>query len=284
MPIGWDYRMINWQTLEVGEHRLVCHVCGDSRKKNLGVTINADGTGRAHCFKCGYVETHRAERTPTYRPAKAISRPVVPLKRETLSEYGLELWSACTGLRGTIGEQYLLARGCVIPPDDGDLRFHPALKNPASDYTGPALVALVSHVVTRVPMTLHRTWIRADGTKADCNPPRMLLGGHRKGGGVIRLWPDEAVTLGLGIAEGIETALSLAHAFTPVWACIDAGNLAAMPVLDGVESLLIAADNDHVGITAAETCSSRWIAAESEVHIAIPPDRKTDFNDVARAA
>ena len=131
---------------------------------------------------------------------------------------------------------------------------------------------------------MHRTWIQANGEKADVKPTRMLLGGHSKAGGVIRLWPDEAVTHGLGVAEGVETALSLAHAFKPAWACIDAGNLARLPVLGGVESLLIAADHDEAGVTAAEACAQRWAEAGREAHIALPEARKTDFNDLARAA
>ena len=107
--------------------------------------------------------------------------------------------------------------------------------------------------------------MRADGTKADVDPPRLLLGGHRKQGGVIRLWPDEAVTTGLAIAEGIETALSLAHDYKPVWSVIDAGNLAAFPVLPGIETLIIGADHDEAGLKAAAACADRWAAAGVEV-------------------
>lgn len=184
---------------------------------------------------------------------------------------------------GTIGEQYLQARGCVIPPADGDLRFHPSLPHPPSGYVGPALVGLVTHAQTREPMSLHRTWVQADGSKADCDPPRMLLGGHAKKMGVIRLWPDECVTYGLAVAEGIETALSLAHAYTPAWACIDAGNLAALPVLAGIETLVIGADNDDAGITAAEACATRWTDAGCEVFVVTPEGEKSDLNDLARA-
>jgi hypothetical protein len=132
-------------------------------------------------------------------------------------------------------------------------------------------------------MTLHRTWVRADGSKADCDSLRLLLGGHAKKHGVIRLWPDEAVTYGLAVAEGIETALSLALAYQPVWACIDAGNLAALPVLAGIETLVIGADNDDVGITAAEACATRWNDAGCDVFLVTPDGEKSDSNDLARA-
>jgi putative DNA primase/helicase len=80
---------------------------------------------------------------------------------------------------------------------------------------------------------------------------------------VCRLWPDDFVSHGLGVAEGIETALSLAHAYTPCWAAIDAGNLAALPVLAGVEVLVIAQDRDPAGEMAASDCADRWAAAGS---------------------
>ncbi|MFM9917850.1 MAG: toprim domain-containing protein [Rhizobacter sp.] len=157
------------------------------------------------------------------------------------------------------------------------------MKHP-SGYTGPALVALVTHAETRVPLTLHRTWIRPDRRKADIESPRRLLGGHQKKYGVIRLWPDEAVTTGLCIAEGVETALSVAPYFTPVWSCVDAGNLAEMPVLAGIETLVIAADHDEAGLNAANTCADRWSAVGVEVRVAVPVTPSTDWNDARCAA
>lgn len=270
--------------LDPGEHRLLCSQCSRGPKdRTFGATVEPTGAAVGHCFRCGYVETYRPERAAAYRPGKAVSRPVAPPKRQSLSQYGLELFGACMGLRGTIGASYLQARGCVIPPADGDLRFHPALRHPGG-VSGPALVGLVTHAQTGEPMTLHRTWVQADGSKADCDPPRLLLGGHAKKHGVLRLWPDEAVTYGLGVAEGVETALSLAHAFTPVWACIDAGNLAGLPALAGVESIFIAADNDEAGLRAAHECAARWHLAGREVRLIVAPDDGSDLNDLARGA
>jgi hypothetical protein len=70
------------------------------------------------------------------------------------------------------------------------------------------------------------------------------------------------------VAEGIETALSAALGFGLVWAAIDAGNLAAFPLLEGVESLTIVADHDpphrltgrSVGLESANICARRWRA------------------------
>ncbi|MDP3835036.1 MAG: toprim domain-containing protein [Hydrogenophaga sp.] len=269
--------MIDWHDFTEGQHRTACPACGrGKRDKTLGITIEA-GKGVAHCFRCEYTETHRDDRSVMRRaPVKSAKLQSSFGKHETLSEYGLALWASCVALPGTVGEQYLTHRRCVVPP--GDLRFHPALPHKPSGTSGPALVGLVTDAITGAPLTLHRTWITPTG-KADLDPPRMLLGGHRKQGGVIRLWPDEYVTHGLAIAEGIETALSLAHAYQPVWACIDAGNLAELPALAGVEVLVIGADNDDAGQTAAHACASRW-SANAEVRIT----RQTanDLNDALR--
>ena len=63
---------------------------------------------------------------------------------------------------------------------------------------------------------------------------------------MIRLWPDQEVTLGLVVGEGVETCLAAAlESLTPVWATISAGNLAAFPVLPGIEGMTILVDHDR---------------------------------------
>ena len=200
-----------------------------------------------------------------------------------LSEYGRDLWQRCSPLAG-VALEYLRARHCVIPPADGDLRWHPELRHPAAGFAGPALVALVTDTLTRKPLTLHRTWITADGRKPDVTPPRLLLARHRKAGGVVRLWPDEAVQRGLAIGEGLETMLAAAHVYTPVWSAIDAGNLASFPVLAGIEALTIVADHDEPGIAAARKCAQRWATAGHSVRIARPKTPGQDAADVGVAA
>lgn len=230
-----------------------------------------------------WIEDGKPGDRPESRKARSRgqSRDQDMLRHPRLCGWGWGIWRASTGLPGTIGAQYLAARCCALPPADGHLRFHPQLEHP-SGYAGPALVALVTDAVTSEPLSLHRTWIKADGTKAEVEPARLVLPGHRKQGGVIRLWPDDTVTYGLGIAEGIESALSLATALRPVWSCMDAGNMSKFPVLGGIELLTIAADNDAAGINAAEACAMRWTEVDRDVRVVIPPAEGTDLNDVAR--
>jgi len=208
--------------------------------------------------------------TPRRAPQRSV-REAEPelILRTTLDPRWLSYWQSLGEVRA-VGRQYLEARQCVLPPKGGALRFDPAGRHP-SGYRGPCLVAMVTHAVDDTPISLHRTWVNADGTKTNLDPSRLLLGGHRKAGGVIRLWPDEAVMTGLGIAEGIESALSLAHAIKPVWSCIDAGNLAKFPVLPGIESLTIAVDDDPSGIGAANECAERWAQEDRDVSLVEVP-------------
>ena len=276
--------MIIWSDLKPGSYRMRCPACAKDKRpvdRTLGVTLRDNGEGVAHCHRCHAVETHRPTRPArtNRRPAPARPAPPPPPPPAThprLSDQGLALWRTCQPLAGT-APAYLHARRCRIPPKDGHLRWHPRLRHP-SGYVGPALVALITDTLTREPLSLHWTWGQADGRKAEVQPPRLLLARHRKQGGVIRLWPDEAVTTGLGVAEGIESALSLAWGFMPVWACIDAGNLAALPVLAGIEHLTVAADNDSAGQAAAQTCATRWAAAGRTISVTV--QRQNDLNDL----
>lgn len=273
-------------SLPPGKHRLKCPSCGQEHdsKKNLGITIAADGQAVWHCFKCEQSGSLRPARSST-RTRPVISKSIAPTDEIflSLSDFGRKLWADTEPLPGTDGEAYLRSRGCHLPPENSDLRFYRKLRHPVSGFTGPALVALVSHAVTGQPLTLHRTWICSDGSKpSKASPARMLLGRHRKAGGVIRLWPDSAVIERLGIAEGIESALSLAHAWRPVWSALDAGNLAKMPVIRRVSELMISADNDPAGIAAARECAARWSADGIRVRIAVPPVPGADLNDVVR--
>lgn len=278
---------IEWASLTPGQHRLACPACGRERRsdRTLGVTIDHSGRGVAHCFRCAYVETHNPDSTDRRRqPHRREPLPRVAVQtcapHETLSAAGRALWRAAHPvLPGTPAGHYLAMRRCVLPPVAGHLRWLPAHRHPTG-HTGPALVALLSDAVSREPRSLHFTWL-AGGHKADVHPPRLLLAGHRKAGAVVRLWPDDSVTNGLGIAEGIETALSLAHAHTPAWACVDAGNLAAFPALPGIETLVIACDRDPAGERAAAECAARWVAAGKAV--LVTQQATNDLNDLAQA-
>ena len=119
---------------------------------------------------------------------------------------------------------------------------------------------------------IHRTALTPEGRKID----RKMLGR----GGVVRLADDADVTTALGIAEGIETALSVIQSgWRPVWAGLSAGGIARLPVLAGIECLTIFADADDAGVDAAQKCAERWSAAGREARIVVAPEASTDWLD-----
>jgi hypothetical protein len=170
----------------------------------------------------------------------------------------------------------------ALPDMHSVLRFHPRCPfGPGARH--PCIIGLWTDTLTCKPKAIHRTALKPDGSKLG----RMSLG--PMAGCVLRLWPDETVTTGLVIGEGLETtlygALRLEHRGTllrPAWAAGDAGHVAKFPVLPGIESLTILADNDSSGRgqRAAYECERKWVAAGREVIVLTPNAVGTDFNDL----
>lgn len=202
-------------------------------------------------------------------PAACVSRDTVPAARRC--------WEEARPAAGSLVEAYLGSRGLTLPPG-APLRFHPAC--PRGGDRLPALVALMTDPATAEPCGVHRTFLRADGSGKADGTAKMMLGNV----GVIRLVPDTAVTIGLGLAEGIETSLAVMQGFgwSPVWAATSAGAIAGFPILPGIEALTIFADADAAGERAAQGCAGRWMEAGREVTILRPP--AGDFDDLAREA
>ena len=104
--------------------------------------------------------------------------------------------------------------------------------------------------------------------------------------GVVQLWPADKQ---LVIGEGLETTLAAAtrlpyrgEPLRPAWATLSDGAMARFPVIDGVERLIVLADNDlnGAGQTAAEACKRRWLEAGRRVALLMPDRPGTDFNDI----
>jgi len=81
----------------------------------------------------------------------------------------------------------------------------------------------------------------------------------------------DEVSVGLGIAEGVEDALAiLAGGWSPIWAATSSGAIARFPLLAGVASLAVFADADDAGLNAARACCERWRSSGIEARIIAP--------------
>jgi putative DNA primase/helicase len=181
---------------------------------------------------------------------------------------------------GTAGETYLTGRGLQVP-NTPDLLFHPDLTYWDSRTGYPALIAIARNAAAE-QIAIHRTYLAPDGSgKANVPKPRMMLGSIA--GGAVRL--GEVGEHGLiGLAEGIETALSVMRAgpALPVWAALSAGNLEQVMLPPEITRVVLLADHDGegVGLKAAERAAGRLHAEGRRVWIAYPPDAGDDFNDL----
>lgn len=239
----------------------------------LGLVEHLRGQGRADAIAWAkaFLRIEDGQPLPPSLPRliKPTAEPVSTLP------FARQIWREAVPAAGTLAETYLVSRGLTLPARK-ILRFHPACRR--GEERLPAMIALMLDPSTGEPCGVHRTFLQADGRGKASGQAKMMLGNA----GVIRLSPDSEVTTGLGIAEGIETALSLIQVagWSPVWAAGNAGNIAGFPVLAGIEALTIFADGDAAGLRAANACADRWRDEGREVTIRAAPAGK-DWNDVA---
>jgi hypothetical protein len=173
---------------------------------------------------------------------------------------------------------YLAYRGLTLAPP-ARLRFHPALKHPTGG-TWPVMVALVTDGVTDAPVGIHRTFLASDGSgKAPVKPQKMMLGPCR--GGAVRLGEPDGCRLLVG--EGIETCLAAMQATgRPAWAALSTSGLRSLELPDTVGDVVVLADGDEPGDTAARAAARNWRDSGRPVRIARPP-AGMDFNDLLLA-
>lgn len=262
----------------IGVFDVPCPVCGPGRRdprnrvrRVLRIWRN-DATFASYCCARCPEEGHA-------RPAIdgvpfAPARPTIAAARPQADNgpRALALWSETTSPIGTLAERYLVSRGLSADGIDHAIRFHRGLL--LDGVRRPAMVAMFRDMLTNAPVAVHRTFLDDGGRKLE----RKMLGPAK--GAAIKLSPDQDVEGGIGIAEGIETALTImSSGWRPVWALGSAGAIERFPILPGVSSITVFADHDDAGLAAARACARRWAADGRENRILIPAATGHDWND-----
>jgi hypothetical protein len=272
---------------------------GDGR--NLSVWRDQNGIARFKCHShdCSTREIIAALGAATARATAAGPRPVAKTHDEkSTRELALRLWREARAARGTIVHDYLFGRGWTgLMPEPlcagarqvawigagvglaipASIRFHPRLKHPSGVWL-PAMVAAVEDLRGEI-VAIHRTFLKPEGTgKAEVEPAKMALGPisgcavHLTAGG-----PE------LVICEGIETGLSILQATgLHVWAALGTGNLGRVELSAFVREVLIGADNDEPGMSAARIAAEAYRDRGCQVQILSPRTDKADWNDALR--
>lgn len=192
-----------------------------------------------------------------------------------MGELALSIWNDGLDPAGTLAEIYLWSRGLSLPADYSALRFHP--RCPRGHDRQPALIAVMCKLDGSTPVAIQRIYLNPDATKDGA----MMLG--PSGGAAMKLTPHSptfreclSYCPRLHVCEGLETGLAIIQmGYTPTWALGSAGAIERMPALFGVGELIIMADNDPVGLSAARVCAERWQRAI----ICVPKVAGHDFAD-----
>ncbi len=267
--------MIDWTEYPVGDHRVMCPICGRKpNDKTMGVTIAGEEHGVAHCFRCSHVETRHRKRDLTPTEQRAFKRRMDALRRQHDAELRQRQAEAAAASS---------VRWIAAPPAE----HHPYLTAKGVQAHG---IRIDAHHALLIPMRdtegrLHSLQaISPDGFKL------FMPGGRMKGCYHAIGRPSGSLVICEGYATG---ATIYEDAGTAVAVAFNAGNL--LPVAKALRSkfpcisIVIAADDDwktdgNPGLTAA-TEAARVVGGT----IAVPDfsglprgDADTDMNDLAR--
>ena len=181
------------------------------------------------------------------------------------------LWFEAREPRGTAAERYLKSRSIPLT-NTSALRFHHRCPWPGGE-RHPCLLAAFRDLVTDELVAVHR--IRVDRPDLWPKTERAMLGPVK--GAAVKLVP---ITDTLAVAEGVETALAaslLGHG--PAWALGSAGAVERLPVLPGIERLILLAENNEASVSATTACGHRWLRAGRKATRVWPDRGYDDLND-----
>lgn len=260
-----------------GELVYVC-VCGHGGLLTLICTV----TGREFKDVAGEID----QIIGNVREKKKERSPKTPPAQQKLNRF-----SGLHDLKGTPGEDYLKSRRIeILPKLDCKYSYSEWLQDQQRNYA--AIKTLLTGANGRLAYE-HNTYLE-NGSKAEIDSNKRIFtkdgprqrsckcGAEHSEPGIARLFPIAST---LGIAEGLETALSASQIYNvPVWMTANTGNMKKFRLDKGVNHLIIFADNDAngAGLAAAFECGHRNILANNDVsRVTIRyPESVVDFNDM----
>jgi putative DNA primase/helicase len=282
----------------------------------LNLTCGRDGKWRGRCPACGYAKP--TLEVALERDCIAVSctacgdvagiAAILGIPNELVTSpsaqpskmaRAINAWRNAIPATGTLVESYLQRRGITCPPPTS-IRFLPRQRNWSDGGTYPTMISLVQRVPGdedpgtphNSPLLIetgaHFTFLQGGGSgepvrKAETHHSKLTLGQLRHGG----VWLTRLEEIGeqLAVAEGIETALSVAQLTKlPTVAALNAAGMRSLRWPAQVRRLWIAADNDEAGLAAAKALLERALRVGLQAQIKIPTRGKNDFNDVLRGA
>ncbi len=259
----------------------ICRGCGAG--DGFGLLMRVYGWGfseaRRRVLQAAVIEIHDPSAAPSLDASglpprqRQVESAAEPTRRVcTLAR------SACAIADCPDAVDYLESRGLWPLPVDCGLKAHPSVEYFAEGRRVGKFPALLAEVRDRAGalVTVHVTYLRG-GRKLEGNEPRKILSPltGREGCAVRLMLPTDV----LGIAEGIETALSAAVLEqVPVWAALNTALLSKFEPPEGVRTLRVYADRDEAGLMAAAQLVVR-LQGRVRVELQTPVAPAKDFND-----
>jgi putative DNA primase/helicase len=238
------------------------------RSPSLSVSDGDDGRLLLRCFAgCGFLDIldelklrgliDGVQPEPSRRFTPSVHRLV-----ELGPDVGaLAIWEATVEAHETVVDEYLNRRGIYLRP--------PMLR---CRLDRRSMVAGMQAPDGKV-IAIQQTWLTNEGEKA---AGKRLTTGNL-GAGAVRLG---AVGRSMGLAEGVETALSaMQMTGMSVWASLGASRLHNIEMPPEVEEVHVFVDNDEPGRTAAKRTADVHTDIGRRVYLRSPPDQCGDWND-----
>lgn len=257
----------------------LCHCpAHDDRTPSLSVRVG-DRSLLFKCFAgCTGLEVLRAIRRLDLEvpvDKEAVARPPSPGDSANL-ERALAIWGETGRAEQTVVATYLASRGIFHLP--AALRFHPRTPQGKKHCVSfrPAMIAAVRDdagitAIQRCFFDRVGPWLATDLPKAKLTLGRPLTG-------AVRLYRP---TQWLGLAEGIETAMSAAILLDiPVWATLGNERLARVAIPDFVDQLVLLPDNDQGGRLAERLGREVYARPGRSIRTVWPWRGLNDWNDV----
>lgn len=258
-----------------------CPICGKKGKFRID---NKDNTGSWICV-CGAGDIWKLLTETTGKDFKTLAReidqhfgneyerPVVEEKTgPTILDLMIKRVGISNKITGTNVEQYLNSRGIFEIPQKNIVE------------SSGNMLAIASDALNK-PVYSHETFLNGS-QKADLETQKKMFSlienTEYSESVAIRMFPVQST---LGIAEGIETALSCRQIYKcSVWSTLNSSLMKKFRAPVGVDHLIIFADNDKngTGLAAAFECGNRNILSKNDVKkVTIRwPGSVCDFNDM----
>lgn len=269
-----------------------CPVCGRKGKFRID---NKDNRGEWMCT-CGAGDGWKLLELTQEKDFRTLAREIDKLIGNTYQKQQqqppqpvqefrsrvITKFSTLKPMRDTPAQKYLTGRGINELPST-HIRFN------SSENTKDGKFQSIWSIATDdrgAGCYLHRTFLD-NGRKADIEANKKMSklqdDGYLNFAGsvAIRMFP---VSTTLGVAEGIETALSCKQIYgCNTWSTLNSGFLRKFRAPKGVKHLIIFADSDSngAGLAAAFECGHRNILSNNDVEtVSVRWPEMGDFNDM----